>query len=92
DTTLCQKFDKGAGFDLVVMDQNMPGMRGEDALAKIQERGWNTPILITSGIWMHSSNDQACAFRSVCDLQAVQYTPNFGTRRQAHQIDRPKSL
>ncbi|MBK8801892.1 MAG: response regulator [Fibrobacteres bacterium] len=43
------KFDKGAGFDLVVMDQNMPGMRGEDAVAKIRERGWNTPILITSG-------------------------------------------
>lgn len=43
------KIEKEGGFDLVVMDQNMPGMRGEDAIEKIRERGWNTPILITSG-------------------------------------------
>lgn len=43
------KIDKGPQFDLVIMDQNMPGMRGEDAIEKIRERGWNTPILITSG-------------------------------------------
>ncbi|HNY29269.1 MAG TPA: response regulator [Fibrobacteria bacterium] len=43
------KIEKDGGFDLVVMDQNMPGMKGENAIDKIRERGWNTPILVTSG-------------------------------------------
>ena len=41
---LCEKED----FDLIFLDENMPGLSGLETLSQLKERGVNTPVVMVT--------------------------------------------
>ena len=41
---------RGGGIDLVILDLNMPGMGGAECLRQLRALGFETPVLIASGV------------------------------------------
>ena len=68
---LCEKED----FDLVFLDENMPGLSGLETLSQLKERGVNTPVVMVTKNEEENIMDQAIGAK-IADYLIKPVNPN----------------
>ena len=89
---LCEKED----FDLIFLDENMPGLSGLETLSQLKERGVNTPVVMVTKNEEENIMDQAIGAK-IADYLIKPVNPNQillarKPRRQATGRSFPKSI
>ena len=68
---LCEKED----FDLIFLDENMPGLSGLETLSQLKERGVNTPVVMVTKNEEENIMDQAIGAK-IADYLIKPVNPN----------------